>query len=237
MKDNPATRLKKIVRDTQHLNGSYRQAWASYFGIQATDTVEIARHLLMVIDVFKEVREVVSRHRSEAEVGIIFAPIANFEGIIFPPNLDTAFQSMNRTQIFQPLNLCENIIAEHEALADTLGKSERDDLNLEVEELMRKVGNSDLPDDVKKKVVEKLEEVRSALFEYELTGTGRLRRTCQDLVSTITMFSYGLGDAVIVPVWSGLWDMATRLATVVTLTKDGPTALTEMVSKIRGLIE
>jgi len=235
MEDNPATRLKKIMLDTSRFsNDSTRRVWAHYFKLEETDTTQIVRRLLMIIDLFREVQQLIRWHRSEAEAEIIFKPLVSFEALILPSNIDVSFRTLNQSHIRQQIDLCESIISERELLPEKIDKIDRDELSSDIENLITKVKESDIRDELKEEIIEKLRAIQRALSDYDITGNKGLRQSAEGLFGTIIANFNELQTTSIASfLWTFSWNVLNKAAIVTTIYDQGQKLISE-ASRLLG---
>jgi hypothetical protein len=91
------------------------------------------------------------------------------------------------------LDACGNLIAQ-ELPVENLGEQKLSDYLLECEDLLVKVTESDLTDDLKTFLIVRLEEVYSAIRHYSIGGSDRLRTVVEANIGGMILRSPGISS-------------------------------------------
>ena len=229
LKDNPARRLKNILLRTSRYSSGERSTqhiWAHFFKIDEQDIVEVNRHLLMLVDLYREVQHMMDRIGA-AGTNIVLRDLEGFERRLLPANLTLSWTSLNTSPIMRALEFCEEVI-EKNAEKDEIDEERRVGLYDDVEDLLTKIQESDVSPALKAYIGERLEDIKRALEEYPLRGNTGIRHALQSLIGAVTTHSQELrvhADAFC----EGLWSFLTKTATILTLA--------DHVDKLPAIIE
>lgn len=186
--DNPAGRLHLVLNEARQKNQKVaaKQVWADVLGVDSNDTGELLVAMAELIRLMAEAKTRLSRHQ-DVDLEIYMKPFENIEQALTRTNLDSAWSDCSRylddaTMI--SLAFCSDTLSrrEGEFVIDPADLAELQD---EVERLLVRVMEIDLPGDLRKVLVSDLEDLRRAILAYRVAGAGGLRRAVQSSVGAV----------------------------------------------------
>jgi hypothetical protein len=215
--DNPAKRLKDILLETSKYSGndSVQRIKAKVFGLNEEDTVEINRHLLLLVDQFRDIKWQIDR-TGVVDSTILLEPLKDFERRLLPADLSSSWSALNTSQIMYALSMCENVI-ERNAYQKEIEEYKLDELYSDVEFLIEKIHASELIPNLKEALIEKLEDVKRAIQEYRLCGNKGLHRALEGMLGTAFIHWYELIQQRGSEVYTKFWEVSTKIATTLTI--------------------
>jgi hypothetical protein len=180
--DNPAGRLYEVLNQVRRRTGnaSIAEVWAGYFNISLKDTTAIYIHLVELMNLVDRAKKSVQQLQG-VDHAIYLEPFKNIELALNYPNLSHQWGQVkshldNTTML--ALKFCSD------ALSVRMGEKVISDedlskLQMEVETLLDKVLNANLPQDLAAVLTQKLEDIRQAILAYRITGNEGLRRAVE----------------------------------------------------------
>lgn len=177
--NNPAGRLFNILFEARRLNQATkaREAWAQLFDVESTDTAAILQIVADLILLTADAKEAVEA-LDDVDHVIYLKPFARIEQVFATANLETNWKSV-RDRLDEPtmvgLQFCADTLSRlhQEAVVE---QEELDSLLALVDEAFREVMASSLSAELKKVIMQSLEEIRRAVRTYQIWGLDGLKR-------------------------------------------------------------
>lgn len=197
-KTNPAGRLYHLLSDavTKNNNRTFGEVWADVFGIDPEDR---GRLLVMLSHLIRQIEEGKRAVRSNPELLRQELHLKPFE------KLTKAFSVMNldgKWKGWKKSHLPDETVSDLEWCAEGLkqvypeGEIDRGELTKlreEVEDLISKVREADIAEDLKAVIIDGLEHVRRAIVEYDLRGVDGLVQALKQNIGIIYLHKKELG--------------------------------------------
>jgi hypothetical protein len=185
VKDNPARRLKSILLETSRYSSvePTQRIWARFFNLDEQDTVEINRRLLMLVDLFREVKETVERIDPPG-ITVNLRDVEGFERRILPPNLSQKWTTLSIPQINRALEFCEKVI-ERNTSYEELDEDKHSEFYSDIDGLVSKINTSNASHGLKRHISEILDDIKRAILEYQIWGNKGLQQPLLTLVGTV----------------------------------------------------
>lgn len=185
MKDNPARRLKSILLETSRYSSvePTQRIWARFFNLDEQDTVEINRRLLMLVDLFREVKETVERIDPPG-ITVNLRDLEGFERRILPSNLSQKWTTLSIPQINRALEFCEKVI-ERNTSYEELDENKHSEFYSGIDGLISKINTSNASHELKRHISEVLDDIKRAILEYQIWGNKGLQQPLLTLVGTV----------------------------------------------------
>jgi hypothetical protein len=185
VKDNPARRLKSILLETSRYSSvePTQRIWGRFFNLDEQDTVEINRRLLMLVDLFREVKETVERIDPPG-ITVNLRDLEGFERRILPSNLSQKWTTLSIPQINRALEFCEKVI-ERNTSYEELDEDKHSEFYSDIDDLVSKINTSNARHELKGHISEILDDIKRAILEYQRWGNKGLQQPLLTLVGTV----------------------------------------------------
>lgn len=187
--NNPASRLCEILDEAQAFanNEQMRSVWAGVLRCDSPgNTSQLFHRLSQVIGLIQECKEKIQQIDT-TDHNLFLEPLVNLEQAFDKVNLEeNRGQFLGRIEATTRTSLkycAERLSVSSEE--DAIDKDLLTELQSDVNDLLEKVLESNLPDEVKKVLIEILEDIRSAILEYRIIGVDALRRTLESNVGSL----------------------------------------------------
>ena len=190
---NPATRLNKILLAAREINSrhhvtsepiSFKNAWCLVFQIEDPDSdkalVEVMHRLLELRKLFSDTENAIKLVENASE-DLFVAPIRQTGGVV--SNLNVLYQPWSQyAHYLSDKNLTALTFVEHAlALNAVAVETEIPDEEIksildEVDGLYEQILESALPSDLKRDLLDLLEEFEQSMEEYRIRGAVRIKQ-------------------------------------------------------------
>jgi len=186
--NNPAQRLYEIIKDGKQKprEKAAEEVWAELLGVPKKDKSLLLRRVGYVMALPAAIRESVSAISNiDHEVYLKWLPQveASFSVLNFQMQW-TQFIDRFDGAVVYGLEICSDLLSRQNP-EKTLPANTIADLHVHVEELLKEVEGTELPEDVKKYISEHLFNIKSALDEYILLGITPLEREFYATIGSI----------------------------------------------------
>lgn len=190
VKNNPAGRLHELLTaaKAQEPNQTVRKAWAAVFGVESTDTGMLLKMLADLIDLVDETKKAIQRLKG-VEHSIYLKPFAKIETALSHINLEAGWehwkQQLDETTLYGlqfSADQLSRISGFTHIKTDDLGQLRKD-----VEELVAKILETELPVELKALFLRNLEAIRHALLAYRVRGLEGLEQEIERSVGSLVL--------------------------------------------------
>jgi hypothetical protein len=187
--DNPAGRLYEILNAARSMPATHRvgRAWAEVFDVEPNDIRSIYALLVESMDLADRAKKSVQQLPVDHDLYLRWVP--NVERVLTYPQLAVKWAQLQPhldEVTMNQLEYCSELLSqrmEEKAISD----EDLSKLQMEVETLLDKVLNANLPQDLAAVVTQKLEDIRQAILAYRITGNEGLRRAVENGLGAIVL--------------------------------------------------
>ena len=189
--NNPASRLFEIIEhaytfdDNRHM----REVWSTILLCEGTqDTSKILRGLSQIIGLLAECKKQLVQI-DDLDYALYSEPLDQLAEVFLQVNLDENLGSFKRrlsAGTTTGLKFCADALAKS-SLEDVVEEEFLTGLLAEVNELLEEVIRSDLPDQVKKLLLDSLEDIRAAIIDYRVMGVQALQNSLKHNVGSVLL--------------------------------------------------
>jgi len=179
--------LYRIINSTVNPNGGVRVGWSDVFRVKGDTHEEILNKIIELISLFSLVKEDLSRLGNPySEIGIEI--VSKIETHIVGTGLCTnwlTFKSGINPESLKTLTLCSAVLTERGVCKSTLSEDNLAQLLQQIEDLIVRFQNSDLPNNFKLDLIDELFKIKKALINFDVTGEAQLQRVCNEVQGSI----------------------------------------------------
>jgi hypothetical protein len=176
--DNPAGRLYLILEEAKNASANTPtvQVWAKVFGFAPEDKIKLFSYIYLINELYRETIEQINSI-SDINKELYLQHLPNIARVVGPTNLDTTWNSYVGSLsdvAMHSLAICSDTLSRLQ-MEQPIEQSSLDALRQEIEELAHTVENSDLDNIIKLVILDQLEAIRKAIWEYKLRGAKGLK--------------------------------------------------------------
>lgn len=180
--DNPAGRLYQILNAARSMPTTHRVggAWAEVFDVEPNDIRSIYALLVELMDLADRAKRSVQQ-LPDVDHDLYLRWVPNVERVLTYPQLAVKWAQLQPhldEVTMNQLEYCSELLSqrmEEKVISD----EDLSKLQMEVETLLDKVLNANLPQDLTAVLTQKLEDIRQAILAYRITGNEGLRRAVE----------------------------------------------------------
>lgn len=213
-KTNPAGRLYHLLKAArpQTSNATFGEVWAEVFGIDPEDRGRLLVMLSHLLQQIEEGKQAVLETQ-ELRQDLHLEPFQKLEKAFSVMNLDGQFNGWKKGHLpdgtLRDLEWCA------EALSGIYSEGEIDreelaELQDDIQDLTKKTREADIPEDIRGVILDGLEHIRRAIFEYDLRGVDGLKDALEQNIGAIVLRQQGLDEGD--PAWDLVKEWTGRLA-------------------------
>ncbi|MCM3143842.1 hypothetical protein [Brevibacillus sp. MER 51] len=177
--NNPISRLQNIIEDILNSEGHYgREILGNIFNIERNDTASLYSILIDLIHLVRESRNQIERL---SDNDIYLEPIVNVERAILRLELDSSlsnFKSSLGEHTLYGLKFSADLITRKYGEV-TIDEQTIASIQQDVDALIEKLFNSNLPDSLRDILIEKLHNIRTAIIKVRITGIDGLKQALE----------------------------------------------------------
>jgi hypothetical protein len=173
VKNNPAGRLYDLLLAARGQQGDVaaKVAWAKVFGVPEANTGILLKMLADLIDLMLEAKAAVAK-LEDVEHDLYLQPFKNIESMLSNLNLEARWQE-SRQRLDEATMIALRFVADKLSRVSgftQIKNEEVDQLEKDLEGLIARVKDSQLPDHLKSLLIRNLEALGQALFAYRVRG-------------------------------------------------------------------
>jgi hypothetical protein len=227
VKNNPAGRLHDLLRAAQQQPGKEpaRKVWSAVFSVDATDTGALLKMLADLIDLVDETKKAIGRLQ-DVDHQLYLKPFKKLETLLSQINLEAGWEHW-RQQLDEPTLYGLQFSADRLARESGYTHIDNDELaqlRKDVEDLVARMLDADLPDSLKALFLRNLEAIRHALLAYRIRGIDGLQQEIERSVGSIILHKEQISSASTNSpqggVWKSFFELIARLHQLVALARN-----------------
>ncbi len=234
--NNPAARLLEIINKARSIPGnvSTGDGWAKLFDLNSKDLPEI---LLRISDLFQliyETRRAVEElndYDHQLYLRPIDKVVSAFTTIRFDIEWAHIINQFDETTLYG-LSICSDVLSKY-SKEQPIDEETIKALLKDVNDLQEDVLKSGLPDELRSFLLEQLEKLRSALLNYRVFGSKRLKSTLESITGAVFLKGNDIAPFWDNPLVKRTIGILTQIANIVTVAQ-GFQALTNGIQKFLG---
>jgi hypothetical protein len=170
-----ADRLYRIIRDMYAIqNENLVSAWAKVLGLPKADRLEVFRGILSLAALVDEVENTVQRQGGNAAQ--LYLRSLKQVRYVLMSGIDNHRANLNGLLKPEVINDLEHCAAMYSNLDHEISvpKDQIDSIRNRVEELFQGIAKSNLPEDLRNKLLDLLEVIRQQISQFEIRGVTAL---------------------------------------------------------------
>lgn len=181
--NNPAGRLLEFVKEAQKIPGDWgsRQGWARLLGVQPNDTASLLRHICPVIELPSLIKEKMTRLENISH-DIYLEWVPRIESHLNQVELSSPWHKFlsGFDQTFKTkLEICDDLLS-HNSPEPSLDKQQVQEIQSDVEDLIKDIEASSLDEDLKKYILYYLRKIDDGILEYRIKGIESLKKAFEE---------------------------------------------------------
>jgi uncharacterized protein YutE (UPF0331/DUF86 family) len=180
---SPAAKLHKILSDVRvlaeqnkHSDLRAREGWKRILQVESGDTIDVARALMSLVDLVREVRSLVETYEENKDEyldGYEFIELAVFSG-----NLESTFYDSVKKitpELLAHLKFININLSRHTKSYGELDPADLKEISDAIDELFELVISKKMSAEAKEFFLETIESFRRAISEYRISGVKGIR--------------------------------------------------------------
>jgi len=220
---NPAERLYIILEKAsrKESNITIKQVWTEVFAVDPTDSKGLFLCIADLIELVNEAKEQLKKFE-DTNNRLYLESFTNIDKVLSITNLNSDWGAPKNI-----LNDTTMLGLQHCSLALSRKQSEirveetkLKDLRDHVESLINKILDGDISKDLKEILLENLENIRRAIFSYEINGADGLKRAIESSVGSIIVNKVIIERDEHKEVKSGFFDLLSKVNSLVTFAQN-----------------
>jgi hypothetical protein len=189
--DNPAGRLYEVLNAARSMPATHRVggAWAEVFDVEPTDIRSIYALLVELMDLADRAKKSVQQ-LPDVDHDLYLRWVPNVERVLTHSQLAVKWaelQSHLDKLTMNQLEYCSDLLSQRMG-EKVISDEDLSKLQMEVETLLEKVLNANLPQELTAVLTQKLEDIRQAILAYRVTGNEGLRQAVESGFGAIVLY-------------------------------------------------